>query len=111
VRRSDRNVHNISSIKKLKVRRNARTIALGKRKGRFIKDDVPGDDDSIGGEIKAAVSFVMSGIAEEDAQNRSRSEFMRSGGGHIWVTLVAKDSQMIIRRRHAQQGKVWHGEL
>jgi hypothetical protein len=66
---------------------------------------------TIGGEIKAAVSFVMSGIAEEDAQNRSRSEFMRSGGGHIWVTLVAKDSQMIIRRRHAQQGKVWHGEL
>jgi hypothetical protein len=72
---------------------------------------VPRDDDSIGGEIKAAVSFVMSGITEEDALDRSRSEFMRSGGGHIWVTLAAKDSQTIIHRRRAQQGKVWHGEL
>jgi hypothetical protein len=32
---------------------------LSKGKGRFIKDDVPGDDDSIGGEVKAAVSFVV----------------------------------------------------
>jgi hypothetical protein len=107
---SNRNRHNISSIKKLKVRRNARTIALGKGKGRFIKDDVPGDDDSIGGEIKAAISFVMSRIAEEDAQDRSRSEFM-SGGKHIWVTLAAKDSQMIIPRWRAEQGKMWRGEL
>jgi len=38
-------------------------MALSKGKGRFIEDDVPGDDDSIGGEVKVAVPFVMSGIA------------------------------------------------
>jgi len=38
-------------------------MALSKGKGRFIEDDVPGDDDSIGGEVKAAVPFVISGIA------------------------------------------------
>jgi hypothetical protein len=32
---------------------------LNKGKSRFIKDDVPRDDDSIGGEVKAAVSFVV----------------------------------------------------
>jgi hypothetical protein len=32
----------------------------------FIKDDMPGNDDAIWGEIKAAISFVMVGIAKED---------------------------------------------
>jgi hypothetical protein len=62
VRRSNGNGHNISSIKKLKVHGNARIITLGKGKGRFIEDDMPGDDDSIGREVKAAVSLVMSGV-------------------------------------------------
>ena len=53
VQRSNRSRHNIRSIKKLEVRRSTRTIALSKREGRFIKDDVPGDGDSIGGEVKA----------------------------------------------------------
>jgi len=38
-------------------------MTLSEREGHFIEDDVPGDDDSIGGEVKAAVSFVVSGIA------------------------------------------------
>jgi len=63
VQQSNRSGHNISSIKKIKVRRNTRTIALSKEEGCFIEDDVAGDDDSIGGEVKAAVSFVVSGIA------------------------------------------------
>ena len=69
MRRSNRNGHNISSIKKLEVYGNARTIALDKRKGIFIEDDMPGDDDSVGREIKAAVSFVMSGVAKEDTHD------------------------------------------
>jgi hypothetical protein len=35
---------------------------LSKREGRFIKDDVPRYDDSVGGEVKAAVSFVVRGV-------------------------------------------------
>jgi len=38
-------------------------MALSKGKGRFIEDDVPGDDDSVGGEVKAAISFVVRRIA------------------------------------------------
>jgi hypothetical protein len=38
-------------------------MLLSEGKSRFIEDDVPRDDDSVGGEVKAAVPFMMSGIA------------------------------------------------
>jgi hypothetical protein len=65
VHRSDRREHRVSNIviEELEVRWSTRTMALSKGEGRFIEDDVPGDDDSICGEVKAAVPFVMSGIA------------------------------------------------
>ena len=109
MRRSNRNGHNISSIQKLKVRIPAGTIALSEREGSFIEDDMPRDDDSICGEIKAAVSFMVSGIAKEDTQGRAGSEFMGSSGGEVWVTLAAKDSKMIVSRRFAlaEQGASW----
>ena len=76
MRRSNRNGHNISSIQKLKVRVLARAITLSERKGSFIKDDMPGDDDSVGREVKAAISFVMSGIAKEDTQGGVGGKFV-----------------------------------
>jgi hypothetical protein len=36
---------------------------LRKREGRFIEDDVPRNYHSIGGEVKAAVSFMMRGVS------------------------------------------------
>jgi hypothetical protein len=54
------------SNKKLKNLREAWSIAISKGKGSFIKDDMPRNDDAIGGEINAAISFVMVGIAKED---------------------------------------------
>ena len=76
MQRSNRNRHNISSIQKLKVRTLARAITLSKREGSFIKDDMPRDDDAVGREVKVAVSFVMVGIAKEDAQGRPGGEFV-----------------------------------
>ena len=111
MRRSNRNGHNISSIQKLKVRSLARAVTLSERKGSFIEDDMPRDDDSICGEIKAAVSFMVSGIAKEDTHGRTGSEFMGSSGGEVWVTLAAENPKMIIRRRFDQKGEVWRGEV
>ena len=73
---SNRIRHNVRSIKKLKSCRRAWAIAISKGKGSFIKDDMPRDDDAIGREVKAAVSFVMVGIAKEDAQGRPGGEFV-----------------------------------
>ena len=80
MRRSNRNRHNISSIQKLKVRTLARAITLSKREGSFIKDDMPRDDDSICGEIKAAVSFVVSGVAKEDIER----------GASLWTAVAER---------------------
>ena len=101
MRRSNRNRHNISSIQKLKVRIPAGTITLSKRKGSFIEDDMPRDDDSICGEINAAVSFLMSGVAKEDTESGARGEFVDSSGRDVRLTFVAKDPKMIVRRRLA----------
>ena len=61
MRWSNRSGHNTGNIcKKLEVYWNTRTIALSKGEGRFIEDDVPRDDDSVGGEVKATVPFMMS---------------------------------------------------
>ena len=84
---------------------------LSKGKDSFIEDDMPRDDDSVGGEIKAAVSFVMSGIAKEDAQGGARGEFMWSCGGEVWITLATENPKVIIRRGFAQKGEVWRGEV
>ena len=69
------------------------------------------DDDSVGGEIKAAVSFVMSGIAKEDAQGGAWGEFMWSCGGEVWITLATENPKVIIRQGFAQKGEVWRGEV
>ena len=80
VRRSNRNGHNISSIQKLKVRILAGTIALSEREGSFIEDDMPRNNDSVGREVKAVVSFMVSGVAQEDAQGGARGEFVGGCG-------------------------------
>ena len=64
MRGSNRSWHNIiSKIKKLEFCWIAGAMTLSKGKGRFIEDDVPGDDNSIAGEVKAAVSFMVGGVA------------------------------------------------
>ena len=62
---------------------------------------MPRDDDSICGEINAAVSFLMSGVAKEDTKSGARGEFVDSSGRDVRVTFVAKDPKMIVRRRLA----------
>jgi hypothetical protein len=51
-----------------------------------------GDDDSIGGRIKAAVSLVMSRVTKEDAESRASSKLVGSSGGNIGITLAAKNT-------------------
>lgn len=60
---------------------------------------------------KAKVSFVMSRIAKEDARDGPRSEFMRSTGGHVWVAFATEDSQVIVCRWCAEDGKMQCEEL
>jgi hypothetical protein len=88
---SNRIRHSVRSIKKLEGCRRAWSIMISKGKGSFIKDDMPRDDDAIGGEVKAAVSFVMVGIAKKDAQGRPGGEFVRGYGGQVGITFAAEN--------------------
>ena len=98
MQRSNWDEHNISSIKKLKLRGRPGTIALSERKGSFIEDDMPRNNDSIGREVKAALSFMVSGVAQEDAQGGARGEFVGGCGRQVGITFATKDSKVTIRR-------------
>jgi hypothetical protein len=44
--------------------------------GGFVEGDVPGDDDSVCGEVKAVIPFVIRGVDEEHTQGRVGSKFV-----------------------------------
>lgn len=52
-----------------------------------------GDDDNASGKVEALISFVRSGIANEDTSHTSRSKFIRGSGREVWKAQVAKSSK------------------
>jgi len=59
------------------------------------------DDDTVGGEVEAPVALVIGRIANENAQRRTRGEFVRSGGGEVGVTSAPKGPEVMIGRMSA----------
>jgi hypothetical protein len=47
-------------------------------------------------EIKAAVAFVIRGVAKEDIPDRARSELMRCSCSSVRVTHAVENSEMLI---------------
>lgn len=80
---------------------------LGKGKRSLVEDHMLRDDDSVGGEIKTAVTFMMSRIAKEDAQSGTRSKFVGCSSGKIRITSATENTKVIIGRLGAKQSHVW----
>jgi hypothetical protein len=59
-------------------------------------ETVEPDDQAVCGEIKAAVAFMIRGVAKEDTPDRVRSELMRRGCSSVSVTRRAENSEMVI---------------
>ena len=55
-----------------------------------------GDNEAICGEVKAAISFVVGGITEEDAACGPRGEFVRGSGGGVGVTSAAENPKVLV---------------
>ena len=53
------------------------------------------------GEVKAPIPLVVRRIAKKDAQGRSWSELVRSGGGEVGVTGAAESPEVMIGRMSA----------
>jgi hypothetical protein len=54
------------------------------------------DDQTVCGEIEAAVDFVIRGVDTEDTPARARSELMRRGCSSVRVTRAVENSEMLI---------------
>ena len=78
----------------------------GKGEGCLIKCDTKRDNDTIRGEVKTAVPFVVGGIAEEHARGRSWSKFMGCCSGEVWIAVTPKDTKMLERGRKAEKNFV-----
>jgi hypothetical protein len=64
------------------------------------------DDDPVGGEIKAAIAFVIRGITKKDAQSRARSKFMWGSGSEIRIASTPKNPKFVVGRVSGMEGEV-----
>jgi len=64
------------------------------------------DDDPIRGAIKAAVSLVMSRVAEKDTECGARCKLMRGCGSEVRVACTTKDPKVVVCRQDPVKGEV-----
>jgi hypothetical protein len=60
---------------------------------------VSGDLDAISGKIKAAIPFVVRGIADEDIPTRMRNKLMRAYREQVGESGRPKNPELLIGRR------------
>jgi hypothetical protein len=76
--------------------RKFRSVGLGEAAREKLSSSKTMCQETICGEIKAAVAFVIRGVAKEDTPGRARSELMRRGCSSVRVTRAAENSEMLI---------------
>jgi hypothetical protein len=75
----------------------------------LIKNNVSRDDDVVGGEIKTPVTFVVSGVSEENTSGEPRCQFVGGFDGEIRIAGTTKHTQVLIRGGDSIEGEVWAG--
>jgi hypothetical protein len=63
----------------------------------LVEIDVSRDDDPVARHVKTVTSFVMSGIAKENAHSETRGEFMSGCSGEVRVALTTEHTELLIR--------------
>jgi hypothetical protein len=98
--------------KKVEARRRAvgRVRLMCKRKDGFVENDVMRDYDMVSLKVKASVAFVLSWVAEKDARDGARSEFVWRGGGLVGVAEAPEGPKETVVRIFMVKAKVWYGE-
>jgi hypothetical protein len=56
-----------------------------------------GDDDPIGGVVKAAVSLMMRRVTKEDTERGAWRKFVCGSGSEVWITGTTKNTKVIVR--------------
>jgi hypothetical protein len=74
----------------------------------LIKNNVSGDHDIIGGEIKTPVTFVVNGVFGENTSGGLRCQFVSGFGGEIRIARTTEHAQLLIGEGNSMEG-VWAG--
>jgi hypothetical protein len=64
------------------------------------------DDQAVCREIKAAIAFVVSRVAQEDTPGGMWGELMWRGDSRVRIARTTKDTHMLIGGRGTKQGKI-----
>jgi hypothetical protein len=64
-----------------------------KEKHIFVEDDVTGDDDAMGGEVKTTIPLVVRGGAKEEAASGAWRQLMRSSSGSVGIACTAEHAE------------------
>jgi hypothetical protein len=67
------------------------------------------DGDVVGGEIKTLVTFVVSGVSEQNRSGGPRCQFVGGCGGEIRIAGTTEHAQVLIGRGDSMEGEVWAG--
>jgi hypothetical protein len=62
----------------------------------LIKNNVPRDDDVVGGEIETPVAFVIGGVSEENTSSGLGCQFVSGFGGEIGIAGATEHTQVLI---------------
>jgi hypothetical protein len=83
----------------------------GASKGKhiFIENDVMGDDDAMGGEVKTTIPLVVRRVAKEEAASGAWRQLMGSSSGSVRVAGTSKHAEMVVGGGCAIQGEVGVG--
>jgi hypothetical protein len=77
----------------------------------LIKNNVSEDDNIVGGKIKTPVTFVVSGVSEENIFGGPGCQFVSGFDGEIWIACTTEHVQVLIRGGDSMEGKVWTGHV
>jgi hypothetical protein len=85
----------------------------GASKGKHIivEDDVTGDDDAMGGEVKTTIPLVAMGVAREEAASGAGRQLMRSSSGSVGLAGTTEHAEVVVGGGYVVQGEVGVGWL
>jgi hypothetical protein len=83
-------------IQKLKIIRMNCVGRVGERESGLVKGHMTGDNNPVGGEVKAAVSLMMRRVASENAKSGAWRKFICGNDSEVRITGTTKDTKVII---------------
>lgn len=72
---------------------------------------MPGDEDSVSGEIKTPIALVIGGVAKKNIEGGPRCEFVRHRRGKVGVASTTKHAEVCIGGMGAIEMKVGRSKV